>query len=406
MWSTHICDTMTGRIITPISIPSFSWTVSVSDSAMSTTKDKGVGETSIGSISVPWTAINATTPTERRQLLAPSKRSVALFWREPGTNGLGTPIVCGPIGERTDSQNSTSFPLGSILTMLADRYLVDENTFGADRNTTSSVIEYRNRSFRAIAADVGKRCTSMKPGGALPIDWQYDDEPGTHDRTYEGFNVANLSCADIYTKLANVIGGPDLQFRPYLTDDGSSVRYKFLAGSDADIYLHQQTVHRLVYTAHGASTLENLTIDSAPAIHRIYGTGSGDENAQWDYLAEDLNLVQREDGWPLVETTYNDSDANSIQLLKAHTDAQLDAQRLPLMQFKAEMHANDTATNGQPLNPLGSIWPGETVQLDIQGFPTLEDNIYTCRLMEISGDQTDKINMIFDPITDPMIRNR
>ena len=38
----YIVDTIAGRILAPIDLPSFSWSVSVSDSSLATTKDKGV----------------------------------------------------------------------------------------------------------------------------------------------------------------------------------------------------------------------------------------------------------------------------------------------------------------------------------------------------------------------------
>ena len=44
MWHAYTIDTMSGLIRSSIDIPSFSWELSVSDSAMQTTKDKGTGE--------------------------------------------------------------------------------------------------------------------------------------------------------------------------------------------------------------------------------------------------------------------------------------------------------------------------------------------------------------------------
>ena len=44
MWRCWIADTRTGQLVAPVDIPSFSWSVSVGDSSLSTTRDKGVGE--------------------------------------------------------------------------------------------------------------------------------------------------------------------------------------------------------------------------------------------------------------------------------------------------------------------------------------------------------------------------
>ena len=93
------------------------------------------------------------------------------------------------------------------------------------------------------------------------------------------------------------------------------------------------------------------------------------------------------------------ADAN---LLRQHADGVLSANHAPLMQIKGELHANDLSVDGTPLHPLGSFWPGETMRLDIQGFPSLADGVYECRLMQMSGDQSDKVSLIFDAMEDPM----
>ena len=60
-WRAYIVDTITGRILAPIDLPSFSWSVSVSDSSLVTTKDKGVGENEVSGLKLPWTAIPGRT---------------------------------------------------------------------------------------------------------------------------------------------------------------------------------------------------------------------------------------------------------------------------------------------------------------------------------------------------------
>ena len=42
------------------------------------------------------------------------------------------------------------------------------------------------------------------------------------------------------------------------------------------------------------------------------------------------------------------------------------------------------------------------MELDISGFPSLTDGLYECRLMQMSGDETDKVSLIFDAMEDPM----
>lgn len=218
---------------------------------------------------------------------------------------------------------------------------------------------------------------------------------------YRDFNVTNHRCADILRAIANSAGGPDMQFRPYLTEDGRHIRYRFLAGSDGDIYLHQDKRLSLAYAAGEASTLENITVDRAQPMMRVYGVGAGTGSGTLTYLAEDLSLVNRHDPWPLVETTFQDSKAEEIGLLRSGAMAVLHANREPLMQVKGEINAFDESA-GIPLHPLGSFWPGEMFDVSIQGFPDVPDGVYGMRLMQMSGDETGKVELTFDIMTDPV----
>ncbi len=77
---------------------------------------------------------------------------------------------------------------------------------------------------------------------------------------------------------------------------------------------------------------------------------------------------------------YSDTDTDKADLLKQHTDGVLNANSRPLVQFKGRATCeryDDERTRS--LHPLGSFWPGETMKLDINGFPSLTDGLYECR---------------------------
>ena len=50
---------------------------------------------------------------------------------------------------------------------------------------------------------------------------------------------------------------------------------------------------------------------------------------------------------------------------------------------------------------LGEIWPGEIVQLALQGHPSLPDGVYQQRIMEMSGDSSNTVKIVFDVMTVP-----
>lgn len=401
-WAAYLADTMTGLLAAPIDLPSFSWSVSVSDSSLATTRDKGVGEDEGSGIRVPWSAVPASTASQRAAALCADKRSIVLAWRTGrDPEEIGTPILMGAISPRTDTASDTSFSLSSPMGMLENRFLTGDFGLNASGGT-SWTKSFSNMSLRGIASEVGWLCTNAKPGGELPIDWTYRGETGTHERTYKGFNVQNQSGADILEKIADVQDGPDMQFRPYLTGDGMHVRWRFTAGSDAGIFLGQDAVHRLAYHPSGG-TIEGLTVDHVGPVMRVYATGSGTDEAQLCHLSEDLSLVRSPDPWPLKEMAWSDTDTDDRSLLERHADATLAANRRPIMQIKGEIHVDDVDASGLPIHPMGSFWPGELFSLDVDGFPSLPDGTYECRLMRMDGDETDKVTLTFDVTEDPSI---
>lgn len=402
-WRAFVFDTITGAIRCPIDIPAFSWSVSVSDSTLSTTRDKNVGVEEASGLQLPWGAIPARTAKARADLLCPDKRSVMLCWHTGrDDDGIGTPIVGGVISPRTDTARDTSFSLESVLGILSNRYLIDTGAFGrAAKGTTTDVISYRGLSRRGLAAEFGARVTDMKAGGQLPIDWNYRGEKGAENRDYHGYDVQNLDFKSFLTRLTNLENGPDCTFRPKLVSDKTMFRWDFLAGSDADIYLDQHGTVTFPYSPHGGG-IEELTVDHAGPVHRRYLTGAGSGDKMKCAMGEDLTLVEQSDPWPLREAADSDNDIDDLAVLRRAANGLLAGQSRPIMQIKGVVHANDRDQAGNLLHPLGSYWPGERVLLDLHGFPALPDGRYETRLMQISGDETDRVTLTFDVMDDPM----
>lgn len=536
-WMAYLYDTVSGQLAQEIDIPSFTWSMTVSDSSFSTTKDKGVGDDEVSGLELPWTQIPGDGPAARAAALQPYKRGLVLCWKSvlDDITSMGTPILAGALGVRTSSWHDVSVPYVSMMGLLNDRYLVHEDAFGRDAGHTSKrSYRWENLSWRALACEVIRQCTSVKPGGSLPIDLPYLDESGTHslpsdgssedknapkqkskkrvntadgyvetsvdgdtttiteqhvtkktkqvtetrpytyntrkgkvtkqhttvktlttaqttvvrktvtknykdysERTvtttttvysfdgngnqtgsttstdgphktilprqtvveYKDFNISNHRCSDILKSIANSDGGPDMQFRPYLSDS-QHIRFRFLAGSDGDVYLNQDKRLSLSCSPYGG-TLENIKIDRAAPYMRVYATGAGSDSGTMCCQSEDLTLVNREDPYPLRETTVSSTDSKTYELLASAANGMLNANRLPLMQLSGEIDVNDCDAMGLPLHPLGSFWPGEMFDIAIDGFPDLPDGVYPMRLMRMSGDETGKVTVKFDPVGDP-----
>lgn len=538
-WSAYLYDTMTGLLAQKIDIPSFSWSMSVSDSSFTTTMGKDVGVDEVSGLQLPWSQIPGVDAAAKASALQPYKRGLVLFWRtgREDADSLGTPVLAGALGVRSSTRQDVSLPFVSMLTVLGDRYLVHENGFGSGKNHTSpGVWRYENLSYRALACAVIQACTSGKPGGQLPIDLPYLGEGGTHslpvesgdtdssssnarkakwrtntadgyvettvdgdettvteshtseqtavktvtenytytnskgvkttrsrtsDKTittgktvtvkttvtqnleeyakvtvttstttysydsdgnqtgsststdgphvsyttrqsvteYNDYNIANHSCAQILKNIASTDGGPDMQFRPYQSDS-QHIRFRFEAGSDGDVFLRNKQELSLDSSPYGG-TLESVKIDRAAPVMRVYGAGSGTDTATLCAMSEDLSLCSRmNDPWPLRESVLTGSDVKMYEQLKGRTDSQLAATRYPLAQFTGVLDADDVDTAGNLLHPLGSFWPGETFHVAVEGFPDWPDGVYVMRLMQMSGDETSKVTLKFDPIVD------
>jgi hypothetical protein len=393
MWNAYIFDTMTGRIDVPIDIPSFSWDLTVSSSSLSISSDKGTGKADASGLKLPWSAIPADNQGARNKMLAPYRRSIILCYVSP--DGKDYPVVGGMIGPRTDTWEDTSFDLVSIMDFMANRLIVREGVFGKARGgTTTDVISYNNMSLRGILADIGTLCTHGKPGGQLPIDWNYNDEKGSHQRTYPGYNVQNQDFESVATKIANVNGGPDITFRPYFYDT-NHIRWSFLAGSDSIPYLDSPGIRPTFQAFPGGGSLDEVSIDMATPFMRTYVTGSGSDDATLCVLAQNLKLSTSADPWPLVEETYSSTDDDNLSILTQHANGRLAAGDTARFQLSGKWNAGDTNAP-KP----GMIWPGQTVMVQLSGHPTVPDGDYLMRIMEMSGDQSQSIDVTFDTMTD------
>lgn len=403
-WSATLLDTMTGQLAEEVDLPSFSWTLTVSDCSLATTRDKGTGEADASGIRLPWSAVPGRDAAGRHEAVAMWRRGLALMWD-------GVPVVAGVIGPKDGTAEDVSLSLLSPMEVLSHRYAVREGSFGTGRTvteghdggeahevtvegTTTDHIAYSGSSLRGIVCELG-RLACAKPGGTLPIDWPYVGEAGGHRRTYDGFNVANNNIEKLITDITNVIGGPDVQLRPYLADE-RHLRWRLVAGSDSEPYIGDAPVTPALTSFPGGGTAQDLAwAELAPAM-RVYATGAGEDEAMLCHLSEDLALCQRRDPWPLVESRVSgSSDWGTAGLVRAHADAALAASRLPMVQWQCEVDA----TSG-PVVP-GRLWPGQRVLLDLDGSPMWPDGRYRLRLMEMRGDQTSRVRLTFDQMPDP-----
>ncbi len=402
----YTTDIHTGQILSKIDLGSFNWRLTINDSSLSTQPSRKVGEDEVTDVDVRWSAVPGQTQAEKALALMPGMRAIAIFSQDdddPLNNGLGVPMLWGGIDVRKSDWEGTSFGLESIYQMLGDRYAIPEGWFTDNRS--KNVLNFSKATIRGIAAYIGWLCTSQKPGGELPVDWQYINEKHTwiagedsnkHVRNYQAWNVNNISGKDIFDKLAGVQDGVDMQWRPYMSDI-DHVRNLFVAGTDEEQYLKPESGQMIRFVCHeGTGNLENLEVDYSKPYQRVYATGSGEDAETLTAFAEDLSSVNREGGLALHELAMSATDDENFSLLKRDALGRLEARKRPLMQFSGEFDENDPNTPR-----VGLIHSGEPCIIDLQGYPDIPDGLYKTRIMELSGDETSRVKVLFDVLPAP-----
>lgn len=250
-------------------------------------------------------------------------------------------------------------------------------------------------SWRSIASQCVYMCTSAKPGGQLPIDLPYLHEGGRHSLTLKGSDLSSNACSDVLKSIADTAGGPDLQFRPYLVNSGTGFRFRLLGGSDDEPCLEQDgLVHTLTAYPQGG-TVGNLSIAHLGPTMRVYGTGAGSDDTQLQCVAEDLSLVREGDPWPLSESVKSWSSDEDAAQLQDDASAALESVSSPLMQLQCETWLGDP----HGIQP-GDVWPGQLMDVCIEGHPCFPDGTYRMRLMQMEGDATEKCTLTFDVMED------
>lgn len=408
-WAVYITDAQSGLLRQQIDIPSVSWSVDVNDSGLSTTVSRKVGQDQVNNVTVPWSTVPGNTAEQRYESIMPGARGLALFWqsdKDIATGRIGVPIVWGVITNRTDAWDSTSVSVSSVYSLLANRFAIRDGMF--KDGTSQDSLTFSGESVRGLASDVGWLCTAAKRGGELPVDWTYrhekhvhrpGDAPNLHSLTVSAWDVANVSGQTLLNRLETQVDGVDMQFRPYLTSDGYYVREKFVAGNDTDRYLGQKTVKALSVFP-GGGTMENVTASYAQPVMRVFGTGSGSDKTTMTASAGNLTYTSGVNPMVLMESAYSNSDVKNLVQLQGEVKADYNANSVPLMQLKGVIDFDDPHTP-QP----GDIWPGEIVDVDMQGYPSLPDGLYRMRLMQMQGDSTSRATLTFDTMAVPSFKS-
>lgn len=366
MWEVFLFNVTTGNVGPRLEPESLEWNVDLND---------------IESIEIKLRKSNLPTGLDLNYWLSPWWAGVLLRYN-------GTPIVAGPILARPNETPLTvSLSCGGIRSVLLRRYVVEEQSNWA--KLSKSVIKYKGLSLGTIAKRVVQKVLD-KPYGSLPINYPLPDEIITndakHERTYKGFNVQNISCHDVLTKLSNVIGGPDIMFKPRMISD-SRFTFDMWYGSENDPKI-PQTIMPVWDTTADDSDISGLALIYTGTYlrSRVFSLGAGQDEGVIIKVAQSMELPAK--GYPLLESAINYSNSEHPEVVLQHAQSNLRSNTEPLKEFQLEVYAGQESTF-----PIGTFWPGDYAKVYIKGWIGVPDGAHLMKILAMNGTGSDRVKM-------------
>lgn len=396
MWSLELFRTVDGHRLGELPLVAFSFALTVRDARMDgdptgLSEDVATGLTFTHDMLERAGWIDRATEGWQARLadmFMPDKHGIMALFN-------GEPIVGGPIGNPVAfSHGRVVLSVDGLHQILARRYVVPE-TFRADRQLHWSGLTLGSIAKRAVEQ------VMSKPSGALPINLP-EDQADIHERTYQGFNVANLAARDILEKLSDVENGPDIILRP--KTDGNRFTWDLVTGTATDPWIGQDTVHDF---EQGSTDVETITADLSTEYiaHRVYAVG-GESDVATPARRYSTTVP---DGWPLLEAVVSDTDIrypddgddltaeerthltdNANRLLDGIGKALLASS--PVVQPRMRVRADGST-------PLGRFWPGELAQVTVHESAPFTPGTYLWRVLAISGSVEGSVELVFDPVS-------
>lgn len=411
MWTAHLFQMTSGQIGPRLNFETMDWSIELN-----------------GTENISMTLRKSDLPAvDLNYWLSPWWAGVCLFWN-------GQPIVAGPIITRpSESFTVVTIGCGGIRSMLAKRVVAEDMANTGWANFNQGLVTFSGLSLGTIAKRVVD-ISQQKTGGRLPITYAMPDEgvsaipaglpacnfedgstgpnpcywdaqvqgnglgesfafidgeyiyesDSSHERNYRSFNVSNLGCDDVLTKLSNVIGGPDIMFRPKLLRP-DLLTFELWTGTEKQPRIYQKYTPVWDTTpSKGMVSNMNVIVTGTYQTSRVYATGAGQDEGTLMQVVTDDSLLQK--GYPLLETVINDGSSENPNVILDHARSELDVNNGSLLEIQMAVRADG------PI-PLGSFWPGDLVEIVTTGWLSLPDGVNRMRLLSITGDHTNNVKI-------------
>lgn len=364
MWTANLFQVTTGAIGPQVNFKGASWSVSLNE---------------IESLSIEISKADLPR-VDLDYWISPWWAGVLYRWN-------GVPIFAGPIiAMPTESFYGFRLECKGLRAILQHRFVINEQEdWGA---LAASKVRYDALSFGTIAQRVVKLGMN-KPGGALPISFPIVESSapsdGEHQRTYEGFNLGNISVHQVLEKLSGVTNGPDIMFRPRVVDDNSLTFDMWHGLSDAYPWIPQTKTPVWDTTAvQGEVTDLDMTTTGTYQVNRVFATGANQNESLLIRMSMDSLPLTK--GYPLLESVQSYGEIKSLDVIQSHAKANLAQNSKKLVEIQATVRADGE-------HKLGTFWPGDRCQLVIRGWRSLPDGVHNMRLLNINGSDDNNVRM-------------
>lgn len=364
MWTAHLFQVTSGQIGPQLNFESVSWAIELNG---------------VESISMKLRKSDLPAGLNLNYWLSPWWAGVVLFYD-------GTPIVAGPIITRpTESFDTISIGCGGIRSVLAKRLVTKE--FSDWSGLSKSVVSFSGMSLGTIAKRVVTQAMTKK-GGALPISFALPDETvvndANHERNYRGFNVGNINANDVLTKLSNVINGPDIMFKPRLLRD-NLLTFDMWTGTEKQPRIFQKNTPVWDTTPAKGQVVDMSTIATGSyQTYRTFSTGAGTDEGL--LIKVNTNEGPLQAGYPLLESVVNVGNSENADLVNGYGVSNLWTNKEPLLEVQMTVRADGVV-------PLGQFWPGDLVNVVVEGWLSLPDGMTDMRLLSIVGDDSNSVKI-------------
>lgn len=353
-WRAYLGLTMTGEVGAQLDWSSGSLSVSINE---------------IEDLSA--TVTQASLDGVGRHWWSPLSGALLLSWEGPqGEVLMGAgPLVEPPAEEQ--SHQRVGLKAQGIGAILAQRPIPGDFGPGEEDQLKATTLEWSGVSLGSLVGRIVGQATSKRVGW-LPIVVPAE-VAADRQRTYEGWNLGNNMAWKRIVEITEVIGGPDVAFRPRFVPGSNRTRFEWVlvTGTEAQPSI-AQTSPILWDTTSDASCVASVALVSSAAglAHRVYATGTGQGAGIALAIAESAPPQYV----PLIEAVIADSDAEG-ELLRARAEAALSTAVTDQLNL-------GIASEGQ--GTFGTWQVGDTADVQVQGWLGIPDGTWPAKIIGAS----------------------